>query len=310
MFERILVPLDGSREAEAVFPPLRRLLRRKDAEVVLFQSVYLPASVQFDHTGDVLAGLESDALAYLQKQRARLEGEGAQVRTHLESGRPTDAILRAAESLQASLIAMSTHGRSGFVRWMLGSVTEDVLRHSRIPVFVANSIPPLTAVAAKETRTILVPFDGSEESLCVAPLAVEVARLFEASVAVLRVEEGGANGPDLGFVGLKMDGPSSLEGGPDLLDRDLVDAGNRFAREGVPTTLYRVRGDIASKINQLARMLNAEAIVMATHGRQGVTRLITGSVAEEVVRKAEAPVLVRKIGAESLVPALQERRMS
>ena len=309
MFERILVPLDGSREAEAVFPPLRRLLRRKDAEVVLFQSVYLPASVQFDHTGDVLAGLESEAKAYLRKQRARLEGEGAQVRTHLEYGRPTDAILRAAESLQASLIAMSTHGRSGFVRWMLGSVTEDVLRHSRIPVFVANSIPPLTAVAANETRTILVPFDGSEESLCVAPLAVEVARLFEASVAVLRVEEGGANGPDLGFVGLKMDGPSSLEGGPDLLDRDLIDAGNRFAREGVPTTLYRVRGDIASKINQLARMLNAEAIVMATHGRQGVTRLITGSVAEEVVRKAEAPVLVRKIGAESLIPALQERRM-
>lgn len=310
MFERILVPLDGSREAEAIFLPLRQLLRRKDAEVILFQTVNLPAMVQFDHAGAVLGGMESEAAAYLEEKRAQLESEGVQVRSLVESGRPADAILRAAESLHVSLIAMSTHGRSGFVRWMLGSVTEDVLRRSPVPVFVAHSIPPLPGAAPKTTRTILVPFDGSEDSLCVAPLVVDMARLFEAGVAVLRVEEGGAGACDLGFVGLRMDGPSSLEGRPDLLDRDLIEAGNRFAREGVQTTLYRVRGDTASKINQLARMLSAEVIVMATHGRQGVTRLITGSVAEEVVRIAEAPVLVRKIGVETPVSALQERRVS
>jgi len=310
MFDRILVPLDGSREAEAVFPPLRRLLRRKDAEVILFQAVNLPLAVQFDHAGAVLSGLESDATAYLGEQRARLESEGAQVRTHVESGRSADAILRAAEAHQASLIAMSTHGRSGFVRWMLGSITEDVMRRSRIPVFVAHANPPAIGTDLQTLRTILVPFDGSEESLSAAPPALELARLFEASIAVLRVEEGAPGGPDLGFVGLKMDGPSSLEGRPDLLDRDLIDAGNRFAREGVPTTLFRARGDTASKINHLARILPAAAIVMATHGRQGVSRLITGSVAEEVVRKAETPVLVNRIGADVAVPALQERRVS
>ena len=310
MFDRILVPLDGSREAEAVFRPLRQLLRRKDAEVILFQAVNLPAMVQLDYAGAVLGGMEREAAAYLDEKRAQLESEGVQVRSLVESGRPADAILHAAEAHQASLIAMSTHGRSGFVRWMLGSVTEDVLRRSRIPVFVAHSVPPLPGVAPNTARTILVPFDGSEDSLCVAPLVVDMARLFDAGVAVLRVEEGGSAGSDLGFVGLKMDGPSNLEAQPDLLDRDLVEAGNRFAGEGLQTTLYRVRGDCASKINQLAHMLAAEVIVMATHGRQGVTRLITGSVAEEVVRMAEAPVLVRKIGAEAPVTALQERRVS
>lgn len=310
MFDRILVPLDGSPEAEAVFTPLRELLRRKDAEVVLFQAINLPPAVQFDNAAHVLAGIEGEAGAYLEAKRAELESEGIKVCTHVEPGRPADAILRAAEALGASLVALSTHGRTGFVRWMLGSVTEDVLRRSRIPVFVANSTPPGIRVRSKNTRVILVPFDGSEASLCVTPLAVEMVRLFDASVAVLRVEDGAAAAPDLGFVGLMMDGPSSLEGRPDLLDRDLIDAGNRFAREGIQTTLFRVRGDAAAKINHLARILPVELIVMASHGRQGVSRLITGSVAEEVVRKAEAPVLVKKIGVERAAPELQERRVS
>jgi len=310
MFDRILVPLDGSPEAEAVFTPLRGLLRRKDAEVVLFQAINLPPAVQLDNAAYVLAGIESEAGAYLEAKRAELESEGIQVRTHLEPGRPADAILRAAESLGATLVAMSTHGRTGFVRWMLGSVTEDVLRRSRIPVFVANTQPAGIRVRSRNTRVILVPFDGSEASLCVTPLAVEMARLFEAGVAVLRVEDGAAAAPDLGFVGFLMDGPSSLEGRPDLLDRDLIDAGNRFAKEGIQTTLFRVRGDTASKINHLARMLPVELIVMATHGRQGMSRLITGSVAEEVVRKAEAPVLVKKIGVAIAAPEVQERRVS
>ncbi|HKS15781.1 MAG TPA: universal stress protein [Planctomycetota bacterium] len=310
MFDRILVPLDGSPEAEAVLTPLRGLLRRKDAEVVLFQAINLPPSVQIHNAAYVLAGIESEATAYLEGKRADLESQGIQVRTHVEAGRPADAILLAADAVDASLIAMSTHGRSGFVRWMLGSVTEDVLRRSPMPVFVASANPPEIRLRSKSAPKILVPFDGTEESLCVAPLVVKMARLFEASVAVLRVEEGAAGGPDLGFVGLLMDGPSSLEGRPDLLDRDLVDAGNRFAKEGVPTTLFRVRGDTASKINHLARILPADLVIMASHGRQGVSRLITGSVAEEVVRKAEVPVLVKRIGVEASAPALKERRVS
>jgi nucleotide-binding universal stress UspA family protein len=106
-----------------------------------------------------------------------------------------------------------------------------------------------------------------------------------------------------------MDGASSLEGRPDLLDRDLVAAGNRFAAEGLRTTLFRVRGETAAKINHLARILPAELIVMATHGRQGVSRLITGSVAEEVVRKSDAPVVVCRIGA-AQTAAILERRVS
>jgi nucleotide-binding universal stress UspA family protein len=292
-----------------VFPPLRQLLKRRDAEVILFQSLFLPLMAQVEHVPSVMSGLEKEAEELLQGWKAKLDNAGARVRVHVDIGRPADAILKAAKDLDASIIAMSTHGRSGFVRWMMGSVTEDVLRRSEIPVFVAHAKPPEPRAASAAPRTILVPFDGSDDSLCVVPLVVEWARLFDAGVAVLRVEDGAPGGCDLGFVGLAMDGASSLEGRPDLLDRDLVAAGNRFAAEGLRTTLFRVRGDTASKINHLAHILPAELIVMATHGRQGVSRLITGSVAEEVVRKSDAPVVVCRIGA-AQPAAILERRVS
>jgi nucleotide-binding universal stress UspA family protein len=96
-----------------------------------------------------------------------------------------------------------------------------------------------------------------------------------------------------------MHGPANLEGGSEVLDRDLLEAGNLFAGEGIATTLFRARGDAAGKIVDLARLLKAGMIAMATHGRRGVPRLITGSVAEDVARRAEAPVLIHRIGAEN-----------
>src|SRR5262245_34926051 len=128
MLDRILVPLDGSREAEGVFPILRRLLMRRDAEVILFQAIHPPLTIQTSHAATALAAIEGEAATYLATWKAKLESEGARVRTHTAAERPADAILQAAREVDASIIAMSTHGRSGLERWMMGSVTEDVLR--------------------------------------------------------------------------------------------------------------------------------------------------------------------------------------
>ena len=94
------------------------------------------------HAATALAAIESEGAAHLASWRGKLESEGARVRTHMAAGRPADAILQAARELDASIIAMSTHGRSGLQRWMMGSVTEDVLRRSDIPVLVARSNRP------------------------------------------------------------------------------------------------------------------------------------------------------------------------
>jgi nucleotide-binding universal stress UspA family protein len=306
MYEKILVPLDGSMEAESVLSQLEVLLRLRDADVILFQSVYLPIPPTLNQAGGLIDDLERDTTDYLERIRRRLEGEGAKVQVRIGRGAPAIEIIRAADESGATMICMGTHGRSGFVRWMIGSVTEEVLRRSRIPVWVVGVHPSKAPPSGEGNRSILVPFDGTEESLCIAPLAIESARLLGAGIAVLRVEEGNPGANDLGFVGLRMDGPASLEG-QDLTDRDLMDAGNRFVREGLRTTLFRVRGETASRINHLARVLPADLIVMASHGRRGLARAITGSVAEEVVRASEIPVIVKRIGAEAPAAATKRR---
>lgn len=310
MFERILVPLDGSQEAESVFQALQRLVARRNADVILFRSVTLTSLVEITDSGTMCLREDAEAPEYLERTRRRLEKAGIPASTMVVEGPPADSILRAARDREVSLIAMSTHGRSGFLRWMLGSVTEEILRRSPIPVYVSNANPSEIRIAPGDARTILVPFDGTEDSLSVAPLAIETARLFEAGVAILKVEEAAAWGREFGFVGHLMDGPVRLEGQAEILDRDLVEAGNRFAREGVRTTLYRVRGETVWKINQLAAMLPAGMIMMASHGRRGVSRLFSGSVAEEVVRKAEVPVVVQRIGSAPSMAAIPERRVS
>jgi nucleotide-binding universal stress UspA family protein len=222
MFERILVPLDGSEAGEAVFQPLRQMFRRKDAEVILVQAIDLPNLASMNHSATILIGMENEAAEYLERVRARLEGEGLRVRSLVLQGSAVSSILKAADSERATLIAIATHGRSGFVRWMLGSVTEEILRHSPVPVLVWRSNKSTAPGAGDGVGTILVPFDGSGESLGIAPCVIETARLFGAGVAVVKVEEAAPGGVDVGFVGHLLDGPMDLKHAPDILDRDLL----------------------------------------------------------------------------------------
>lgn len=308
MFERILVPLDGSKEAEAVFRPLRQLFRRRDAEVILVEAIDVLKLASLDTPASILPGMESEAASYLDGVRTRLEGEGLRVRSQVVQGDPARALLQAAADERATMIALATHGRSGFVRLMLGSVTEEVLRRSPVPVLAWRTPEGAPRPEGDGLKTILVPFDGSEESLAITPYAIETARLFGSAVAVVKVERASPGKVDVGFVGHLMDGPADLDRRRDALDRDLLEAGNPFAEAGLRTTLFRVRGEPAEQIQRLARILPAGLIAMATHGRTGVSRLISGSVTEQVVRASDLPVLVLRSGVAAEVAGAWEGR--
>src|SRR5262245_20951277 len=102
MFERILVPLDGSAEAEAVFVPLRRLLRRTDSDVTLLHALPLPAPLRPVEAGPWLEGVDREATEYLERIHRRLESEGIRVTSHLRPGRPADVILDGAAEFRPS----------------------------------------------------------------------------------------------------------------------------------------------------------------------------------------------------------------
>ena len=156
MFDRILVPLDGSRVGEAALPAVKALVSKlvlgHKIEVILFQVVstlvhYViagEASAQIPYSPHEMDLIKKDAQAYLDKIAAELAALGASVQVKIATGNPAEAIIRMAEETKVDLIAMSTHGRSGLSRWAFGSVAEKVLQGqgASIPVLLVRGTPP------------------------------------------------------------------------------------------------------------------------------------------------------------------------
>ncbi len=140
MFKRILVPLDGSPLAETVLPHAEALAQALDAEVILLRVTVNPAAeYSFSDPGlasDLIQQIEQESKTYIKAMCARLEKNGVRATYLIRQGIVADTILQVSEAMQADLIAMSTHGRSGIPRWLLGSVADRVLRISPMPVML------------------------------------------------------------------------------------------------------------------------------------------------------------------------------
>lgn len=139
MYRRAVIPLDGSPVAEAILPMILQIAGPLDMEVVLLRVVQpLPPRV-IEGAHILVEAAESqhvDAVEYLAPLAVELRNKGIRVETFVRRGIPSDEILACVRETAADLIAMTTHGRSGLGRLLFGSVAEEVLRHSDIPVFL------------------------------------------------------------------------------------------------------------------------------------------------------------------------------
>ncbi len=137
--ERILVPLDGSELAEEILTRLETLLHRYDAEVRLIRIVPSNTMMRSRH-GGAATDATREAAGYLAKTSQGLQSRGVKTGPPISlHGDPADEILRAASDLHADLVAMCTHGRSGFSRWFFGSVAEKVLAAARAPMLIVRA---------------------------------------------------------------------------------------------------------------------------------------------------------------------------
>ena len=294
MSERILIPLDGSALAESVLIQVRRLLSRSEGELLLLQVVTLPPAAESD-AGEPLDLLWARATEYLQNVAGRLSSEGLRVRSRVVEGFPANQILEAAKKEKVTLIAMSTHGRTGLSRWVFGSVTEKVLRASPVPVLAIPSFLGIGGDAvprdAKEMpfQKILAPIAAEELSLEVLPPLAELARKFGSTVRLLHVCEG----PECA-----------------VPTHEMREAFEVLRREQVPAEPLLKQGDPAVRILETCREEGADLIAMTTHGRSGIPRWLMGSVAEKVLWASNVPLLVvrpAKKGARTR-PALKAAR--
>jgi len=150
MFERILVPLDGSKVGEAALPVIEGLISRLSpetkVEVTLFRAVppthwiaagEIGAPVRY--TEEELQIIRRTVTDYLDKAGEGLRGRGAIVKTMVAAGNPAEEIIKATDEIKADMVAMSTHGRSGISRWAFGSVAAKVLRGANVPVLTVRA---------------------------------------------------------------------------------------------------------------------------------------------------------------------------
>jgi nucleotide-binding universal stress UspA family protein len=151
MYEKILVPLDGSAVGEAALPNVEELALKltpcSKVEVTLLQVISdltfdftTPAgAAQLPYNETDLKKIQAMALKYLETIAGRLKTKGISVNYMVAEGQAAEEIIKAAQKIDANLIAMSTHGRSGLGRWALGIITDKVLRESPVPVLTVRA---------------------------------------------------------------------------------------------------------------------------------------------------------------------------
>ncbi len=146
MFQRIVVPLDGSKLAEAALPAAEELARLMRAPVLLLRVVdftrleqYGPYGLALEYASvePVLAAERAEAVRYLEDVQRQLSTKGLSVTFAVRSGPVARELVAATQS--GDVVVMASHGRGGLSRWLLGSVAEDVVRHAPVPVMIIRA---------------------------------------------------------------------------------------------------------------------------------------------------------------------------
>jgi nucleotide-binding universal stress UspA family protein len=219
--------------------------------------------------------------------RARLDGPGVEVSTSVVTGRPATALLDAAQSMPADLVVVGSRGHGTIESMVLGSVSSEVIDHAPAPVLVARR-PTM--------RRIVLAWDGSECARVAAEILKTWPMFHGAEVQVVSVAEidfpwwtgfPGTSSAQLMPMYVEA-AEAARQQHADLAERmagELEAAG--FAAKAVPR-----EGDPAGQIIAAANAAGADLIVVGTHGRTGLQRLLLGSVARNVVHHAAASVLV------------------
>jgi len=150
MFNKILVPLDGSKLAECIFPYVEELVKTKDVkEIVLFRVCEQPAipadypanmPISWEkHVSDIMESAQGQCSLYLGEVEKRMKNLGVKVKMESCLGKAADEIAKYAEHNKIDLIVMASHGRSGASRWAFGSVAEKVFRCTCVPVLMVKA---------------------------------------------------------------------------------------------------------------------------------------------------------------------------
>jgi nucleotide-binding universal stress UspA family protein len=295
----IVVGVDFSPVSEVACRQAVGVARRTGARVVLAHAAAIPEQPEglpssMSDTAQaylgVLRGRMADDKRALAEVGERLGGQGVDISHVLVDGFPDDALVTAAHDLGAELIVTGSHGRRGLGRILLGSVAERVVRAATVPVLVGRGAH---GAADGGFHRILVATDFSDASergfdlaLAVAAdgAAVELVHFWQLP-SLSRAHATDEVDATLAEIRAGMEQHGAERGAESLATHDTTRANVRYSLR---------EGDARDGIVDLAKIAGCDLIVVGSHGRRGLRRLLLGSVAESTVRHAPCSVLVAR----------------
>ena len=238
--------------------------------------------------------LLADTQAFIEAEKA----PGVAVEAVLREGGAAAEILDQVTEMNADLLVMGTHGRSGFERLVLGSVAEKVLRKAKCPVLtVPRQLPDAVPAAPVLFKRILCAFDFSNSSAHALKYAMSMAQEADAHLTVLHVVEHELqNAADLPVIAYdaRMTSEEFLKEREAALKRRLQEAVS--ATEFCTVESVLAHGKPWREILRIAAEQQTDLIVMGVQGRDAADLLLFGSTTQHVVREASCPVLTLRHG--------------
>ena len=313
MYDTILVPVDGSPFAEQVLPLAATVARKcgMALELVKVHRTYRPGYGQ----DTMLTALELEGRDrafsgdYLRRTAARIAGDnGIRVTQRLldDPSPYAEAICGEAARVDASMIAMTTHGRTGLLRTVRGSVADGVLKHTTLPVLLWRPAEEEPRALMLAPTHVLVALDGSTWAEMVLPAAAALASVLGARLTLMKVVA-----PVVAMVpaAAAMLGElpyAAIGNAAPMIDDDATRHAVERARGYVEHVIERVRREhpelvvaghvfpddhASDAILRMARDLGADVVAMTTHGR-GTSRLVIGSTVDRVLAGRTGATLV------------------
>jgi nucleotide-binding universal stress UspA family protein len=285
-YDEVLIPTDGSESAERAARYGQVLAEAYGASVHVLSVVDerdFDGVVDGDEADAGKTAAERTAQDAVERVAALFDGD---VTTRVTVGIPSEEILAYVSETAIDLVAMGTHGRTGVERFLIGSVAERVVRHASVPVLTVRLSEAVSPWPPLEH--ILVPTDGSDASFQALPYAFDLADRFDALVEGLSIVDERTKASVYTVETALEEMVGGLEAMAETAT-ERIEARAKAADVEVTTTV--VDGIPSRTICAHAGESGADLVVIASHGRTGLSHYLLGSVAERVVRNSTVPVL-------------------
>lgn len=295
-FQRLLVPLDGSRLAEAAVPPAISIARGAGATVALLHVIEAAAPERVH--GEVHLATAADATRYLEGVRVRVANAGVPVTIHVHDQPKRDvagAIIAHAGEFQADLIVLASHGSGGIRGFLFGRVARQVVRRGRTPALMVQVNEGDDPDQPFTCQRIALALSGTREAEAALEPAVRLAHATSSTIHLIAAVPTATTLPaERAAVATLL--PTAAREVLDLEAEATREYLGRLAtaieQRGIRVTYAVVRGDPARATVTEAHRVAADVLALATHGQEGLRGMWSGSVGAKILSQFRRPLLL------------------